>query len=146
MNNMRQGRMQIYGPDQLKPFIERMQIYTDTLECSTVFTGTDPFVTPTFRVDALPLSETTENVAYLCCLAASAGTLDIDKFVELNIPSNVIPTLKKCETVTLPDGRIISRNDLFNGVGSQRTFAGKLFCLMVVVLVLFSLYSIHCSR
>ncbi|NEO99948.1 MAG: ribonuclease Z [Symploca sp. SIO2E9] len=110
-------RIDIYGPAGLDEYLRAGQKYSRThfafpLKVHTVQPGVI-YEDQEFTVSCTPLKHRVPAFGYRVAEKDRAGRFDVKKATALGIPSGPIyGKLKRGETVTLPDGRIIQGTEL----------------------------------
>lgn len=66
-----------------------------------------------------------DNVAYICKMDAYEGTPNMRKIINLEVPFESMKKLINKESISLPDGRIITPNDVLGFHDDEKTFIGS---------------------
>ncbi|QBO35437.1 ribonuclease Z [Periweissella cryptocerci] len=107
----------IYGPKGIKRFIETSLSVSEShltypIEYVELTNEGTVFEDKTFAVEAMKLDHGITSYGYRIVEKDHAGELQVDKLKTMQIPSGpVYGKLKRGETVTLPDGRVVNGAD-----------------------------------
>lgn len=121
-------RIDIYGPKGLEQYVEDSTRSSETrfsypVEVHTVAQGT-VFEDEEFKVSCAPLKHRVETVGYAVVERDRAGAFNLEKAVEMGIPSGPLyGKLKRGERVTLPDGRELDGRDFCGPMVAGRRVA-----------------------
>lgn len=86
-----------------------------------------------------------DNVAYICKLDAYKGKPSVHKCLKLDLPLGSMKKLTNNESISLPDGRIITSNDVLDFTDDEKEFLGE-YCLRTFVPALSTLFRFRLIR
>lgn len=121
------SRIDVYGPPKLDDYLRASSRYSQThfsypVKVHTVQPGA-VFEDDEFTVSCAPLTHRVPAFGYRVAEKNKPGRFDVERATALGIPSGPLyGKLKRGETVTLPDGRMINGADLCGETQIGRKF------------------------